>query len=188
VTFDESMRYEGYDLSADDVVIDAGGFEGDFAARIHAGYGSTVHVYEPVPEFFAGLMDRFRGDPKIWLHNQAVSDAQVRERPLRVNGNRTGFYEIEGTTIAVPTVDIADVVAGYAEVGLLKLNIEGEEFAVLTRLLDRGLAKKCRNIQVQFHRVVPAADEQRDALQARLAETHSPVYDFPFVWESWKRN
>jgi hypothetical protein len=38
-----------YDLNADSVCIDIGGYEGQWASDIFGRYGCTIHVFEPVP-------------------------------------------------------------------------------------------------------------------------------------------
>jgi hypothetical protein len=45
---------------------------------------------------------------------------------------------------------------------------------------------RIRSLLIQFHRVVPNCDTKRDVLRAKLAQTHHPVFDYPFVWERWE--
>jgi hypothetical protein len=68
----------------------------------------------------------------------------------------------------------------------LKLNIEGAEYDVLDRLATAGVLPRIRSLVIQFHRVVPESDRRRDMIQAKLAQTHHLVFDYPFVWERWE--
>jgi hypothetical protein len=35
--------------------------------------------------------------------------------------------------------------------------------------------------------MVPNAIAEREEIRRRLEETHTLSYDYPFVWESWRR-
>ena len=73
------------------------------------------------------------------------------------------------------------------KVDLIKINIEGGEYALIKRLIDKGLINRFSNIQVQFHDFIPNAKELRNKLRTQLEKTHKLTYDFPFVWENWQR-
>jgi hypothetical protein len=72
-------------------------------------------------------------------------------------------------------------------VDLMKINIEGGEYELLEHLIARGLTKRIRNIQVQFHEdVMAGAAGRMERIQSRLAETHHLTYQERFVWENWE--
>lgn len=182
VDFPELLRY-AYDLSPDDIVIDAGGYEGTWAQGIARLYDPWVEILEPVPRFADMIRRRLGGNPKVSVRRAALSTVSGR-REFHIQSNDSGFYA-QGTRVEVECVDVAAVVT--EEVGLLKLNIEGEEFNVLARMAERGLMGKVREIQVQFHKEYPDAEFTRHLLRAKLSETHVCTYDYPFVWENWRR-
>jgi hypothetical protein len=70
---------------------------------------------------------------------------------------------------------------------LIKLNIEGGEYPLLTRMINTDIVEKCRDIQVQFHNCVPDAEAMRLQIRNALSRTHFLTYDYPFVWENWRR-
>jgi hypothetical protein len=84
--------------------------------------------------------------------------------------------------------DVAKFVEMFPEVHLLKLNVEGEEYPVLERMLERGLLARVRDLQVQFHRTVPDCDLRYIGVRAGLERTHHLTYEYPWVWENWRRN
>jgi hypothetical protein len=130
---DERLRTNYECLAAGSIVLDLGGFHGDFALRMNAKYGAVCHVFEVVRE----LCDRIRG---------------------RIAGN--------------PAI----VVQPFG-VDLMKINIEGGEYELLEHLIARGLTKRIRNIQVQFHEdVMAGAAGRMERIQSRLAETHHLTY------------
>lgn len=182
VEFMELQRYV-YDLTPREVVIDAGGYDGKWAESIVRLYNPCIHVFEPVPRFADLCRRRHAGNPKVHIHQSALSTVSgIRE--FHIQSNDSGFYAL-GAKVDVPCVDVAGVVTG--ETGLLKLNIESEEFNVLMRMIDTGVVRRVRDIQVQFHREYPHAEFTRHLLRAKLLETHRLTYDYPFVWENWRR-
>jgi hypothetical protein len=54
-------------------------------------------------------------------------------------------------------------------------------------MLDTDLVVRCTDLQIQFHDFVPGAVAQRAALHKGLSRTHRLTYDYPFVWENWRR-
>jgi len=69
----------------------------------------------------------------------------------------------------------------------MKINIEGGEYELLLALLDSpALIQGIRYFQVQFHDFVPDAQAQREHIRQRLSATHELMWDYPFIWESWR--
>jgi hypothetical protein len=53
---------------------------------------------------------------------------------------------------------------------------------------DRDLIQNCTDIQIQFHDFVPGARALREERRKMLGATHHLTYDYPFIWENWRRN
>ena len=73
------------------------------------------------------------------------------------------------------------------KIDLVKINIEGGEYPLLARMISAGLVSRCRDIQIQFHTFYPDAKLLREQLRQTLSQTHFLTYDYPFVWENWRR-
>jgi hypothetical protein len=73
------------------------------------------------------------------------------------------------------------------EFDLVKLNIEGGEYALLERLIATEHIKRIRDLQVQFHLNVPNARRRYRSIARALRKTHRLAWRYPFVWESWTR-
>jgi FkbM family methyltransferase len=184
---DQTLRLD-YDLSRDSTVLDVGGFEGQWCSDIVAMYGCRVHVFEPVPEYAERIRRRFARNPRVTVHqfglsskDQTVTASLAEDATSHVRGN--------GNTVPIELRDACAVLEdlSYPEVDLMKVNIEGGEYELLAHLIDKGMIKRIRDLQVQFHVFVPDAVEKLEELRVRLAETHYPTYQFYFVWESWRR-
>jgi len=74
------------------------------------------------------------------------------------------------------------------KVSLMKINIEGSEYDLLERLINKSYHKKIDNILVQFHNI--SVDSEKRLLQIRdeLSKTHKSTFCYNFVWENWELN
>lgn len=183
--FSDEDRYD-YPLKKDSIVIDVGGYEGDFAAEIHRRYGCRVLVFEPCREFFDRIKPRVAGTG-IKLLPFALGRSN-REDIIYHKGNMTGLFA-DGQSEVVEVRDVAGVVAFDAglEVALIKLNCEGVEFEILERILECGIVNRFRDIQCQFHGVVPDAAKRYAAIREGLLKTHRLTYDEPWCWQNFER-
>jgi FkbM family methyltransferase len=180
-------RRHDYPLDAESVVLDVGGFEGGWAEQAIDRFGCTVHVFEPVPEFAAGIEARLRGRP-AFVHRYGLA-ATTMETEFSIEGDGSSALRHRGKRQAVQLRSVGEVFEelGLARVDLMKINIEGAEYDLLDHMLDRDLIRRVRNLLVQFHEFVPGARRRMREIQARLTATHEPQWEYVFVWESWRR-
>lgn len=188
--FTEALRYDYPELTHESLVVDAGGYEGNWAAEIHRKYGCKIIIFEPVKRFFQNIAARFADNLDIGVEHSGLGgkeDGAGRFVTFHIQNDSTGQFAGSSDTEEVELFSASYFVSGIdRDIDVLKLNVEGAEFAILWSLLDSGLIKRIKNLQVQFHAVIPNAGDHRATIQKRLAETHECVYDCPFVWEAWK--
>jgi FkbM family methyltransferase len=169
-------------LNPGEVAIDLGANVGKMAKRM-TGEGVTVYAYEPDPHAFKVLSERFKNNPSVICINKAVSDhngmaklyldsrhgddmvewsirsSLLVEKPAM---NPNDFVEVE-------VVDIAEVIKQIDKpIGLIKMDIEGEEIKVLNRLMDLGLTDRVRNIVVETHERFPTLVEPTEKLKKKI--------------------
>jgi len=185
----EELRFD-YDLDESSVVVDAGGYAGQWASDVVARFLCRVHVFEPVPDFAERIRTRFARNPLVTVHAVGLA-AQTREVPIALRGTGSSIVGGNGAapTAVVPLVRAADAFegAGIERVDLIKVNIEGAEYELLEHLADARWISRIRHLQVQFHDSGPGSDARMRALQSRLAETHELMWRHELVWESWRR-
>lgn len=180
-----------FDLGEDSVVLDVGGYLGDYAANIFCRYRSRIHVFEPLPVYCDEIRQRFGKNPQVRVHEFGLAGTTREERLFRAQAGSSVFmdrFKMEEAT-PVRMVRAADALAelGVERVDLMKVNIEGGEYELLEHLLETGWAPRIRNICVQFHEeVLPDAPERMRAIQAGLARTHRATFQYEFVWENWQ--
>lgn len=180
--FEESMRYE-YDLTPESVVWDCGGFKGDFADGIFQRYKCFITIFEPV--FPTRIKERFNSNPKIIVKDFGIG-GKNDVVAMVIKGDMTGVYaESENGISPAKVVSISDASKGRT-IDLLKLNIEGMEFETLETVLRDNIASRFKNIQVQFHQVVPNFEERYQAIREGLLKTHALTFDYPWVWENYR--
>lgn len=183
------LLWRGLPIKGRDVVLDAGGFEGEWTAQILRRYGCRAVVVEPQPTALAQLRKRFRGNGRVKLVEGALHHSAGRGR-LYLQGNATSLFregDLSGDVIDASLLPISEVLllAGDHEIGCLKLNIEGAEFDVLEAMVESGSILAIGSLLVQFHPWVEGAEERRLSLHRALRKSHFLVFCFPMVWERW---
>lgn len=186
---DETLRLD-YPMGTNSLVFDLGGYLGDFTAEIAGRYNCYVFLFEPSLQFFNHCVQRFKSNPKIKCFNYALSDQEGTFK-LSKEDNGSSISRVSGGVIyeEIEVKNISRVIVdlGVQEISLMKINIEGAEFAVLSDLISSGLISRINNIQVQFHEFFQNSWKLRDQIRLELSKTHQESWNYPFVWESWAR-
>jgi FkbM family methyltransferase len=188
---EKELRYR-YDLDENSVVLDVGGYEGDFAAEIYARYKCKVFVFEPVKRFVDVLNHRFKKNNDIVIYSKGLG---AKEETISIHVmDEASSYNRSGSnhkTGAKENIDLTDVKIFFekenlSKVDLVKINIEGAEYDLLDRMIELKYIPKCANFQVQFHDFYPDFDKRYKRIKDELEKTHALTYSYPYVWENWK--
>ena len=184
---DATLRLD-YPLSETSIVLDVGGYEGDWCAQIVTRFNPNIFVFEPVPSYYEAVAVRFASNPRVKVYNFGLSD-KSETQTLSVLADGSSAFRSGANQIRVELVDIYEFLkqAQIGEIDLIKINIEGGEYPLLARMLETGVVEKCKDIQVQFHNFVPDAELLRQRIAHQLEKTHDRTYDYFFVWENWRR-
>lgn len=185
---DNTLRMD-YAIKSNEIVLDVGGFEGQWASDIFARYLCAVHVFEPVPQFAKSIQQRFHNNSNIHIYEAALGNRND-SISISIDGDASSTLLIGERDINISLLSCSELILknGWDEIALIKINIEGGEYELLEHLIETGLITRIRNIQVQFHDFVPDAHPRMLAIQERLRQTHQLTYYFPFIWENWRRN
>jgi len=185
---DDTLRLD-YGLNEDSVVLDVGGYLGEWSSDIFSMYCPIIHIFEPVDDFYQQLKKRFLKNPKIIIHHQGLSD-QTKKANIFLDNDGSSTHKNGEQKQKIELISAADffVNNNIKSVDLMKINIEGEEYDLIEHLISNELIKKISNLQVQFHDFVPDAGKRKDKIQEQLKITHHLTYQYPFVWENWEIN
>lgn len=182
---DRSLRLD-YDLGKSSVVVDVGGYRGQWTSDIIARYNCRVYCFEPVRRFSEQIARRFERNRRVTVCRfglaAADSKALISHRD-DASSIFTGPPEEE--------IELRDAIDCFADFGLeridlIKINIEGGEYELLEHLIESGFVDRIDNIQVQFHDFVPGAADRARGIREALQPTHEITYRYDFVWENWR--
>jgi FkbM family methyltransferase len=186
---DQRLRLN-YNLNVDSFVIDLGGYEGKWSNEINERYKCSIYIFEPANSFYLNIEKRFSSNSKIKVFNFGLASKNASEKLfLQDNGSstHTGSNKNNFEIIVLKEAATFFVENKIEKIDLMKINIEGGEYDLLEHLIDTGDIKKIDNIQIQFHDFVENAESRMKSIQEQLLKTHELTYQYPFVWENWKR-
>lgn len=184
---DRTLRLN-YELSADSIVFDLGGYVGQWASDIHSMYACQVYVFEPVSAFAEALSKRFCRNPRIRVFPFGLA-ASTREASIVLAGDSSSLFTTAGDTERIQLREARNFLAeqGLQRIDLMKINIEGGEYELLEHLLENKLMRAVTDLQIQFHDFVPDARRRMTSIQDRLSVTHDLTFQYDFIWENWRR-
>ena len=184
---DETLRLD-YPLDDRSVVFDVGGYKGDWAKRIFEKYNCCIYVFEPVPQYYKSLNSRFKDSTHVRIFNFGLFNASC-DMHICLDADGTSLYKQGDKREQIRLKDINEFIIenGIERIDLIKINIEGAEYELLNRMLSCGIVPKCADIQIQFHRCVENYTQKYERIRAELLKTHELTYDFPYLWENWRK-
>lgn len=182
---DRTLRLD-YDLSAESIVFDLGGYEGQWASDIFSKYVCSIYLFEPYTKYVDEIKKRFSRNPKIKIFNFGLSKCD-ESLDLNISADGSSVFKGSGEKSQIHLKDAIYFFEtnGITHIDLLKINIEGGEYDFLERIIEDKIINNISNIQVQFHDFAPNAVSRMKAIQAKLSETHYTTYSYEFVWENW---
>lgn len=191
-------RLESHDIGETPLIVEVGGhLGGGTAALLEHWPRATIWTLEPVPEFFNEIVKRFADISNVHPCNYGLGpraetvgasldgygtstisgggDTLVRIESLNWFMNVVGLY-VHGRSVA----------SGTQIIDLMEINIEGAEYDLLDHLLELGRQTQIRNLQVQFHDVLPDAYDRMVRIREGLSATHELTYCYDFCFENWR--
>jgi FkbM family methyltransferase len=184
---DNTLRLS-YPLNRSSIVVDAGGYMGNWTNDISRKYDCFVYVLEPLKMYHNHIIDKFKNNNKIIPLNIALSN-KTEETTMSIEQDGSSiFANVEGKMESIQCIDIKDFFTSnnIECIDLIKINIEGSEYDLLERIIELNLHKKIKNLQIQFHVFIENCDLRRQAIRNALSETHECTWNYEFIWENWK--
>lgn len=169
------------------VVVDVGGYIGDFSLYVAAYLDAKVVVYEPMPENYELLeknveINGLQGVIKLW--NKALSSSGEREVTINVarrdkDVHASGYlYSDTSEKIQVGCTTLDEIFEDnkISDIDVLKVDCEGCEYDALLGAGSDTL-RRIKNIVFEYH-PIPGWKERLRAVQDRLvADGYSVVTD-----------
>lgn len=170
-----------YLFNQDSIIYDLGGYNGDFTAEMYDRYKCNIYCFEPVKVFYDSIVERFKGIDKIKVFQLAVCDVNETVK-FHIQKDSSGISDSGEANVECVTFD---KILKHDFVDLVKMNIEGAEYALLEDMIEKDLIRRCGNIQVHFHKL-GNYQVNYDNIRKHLGKTHKTDYYHSFVWENWK--
>jgi FkbM family methyltransferase len=183
------MNYRvNYKLNEHSIVFDLGGYEGNWASEIFSRYCCTIHIFEPAQEYADRIRNRFKSNNHIRVHGFALS-ARSGYGEMVLKEDKSSMFIQGGERQRIQLVNAIEFVRqeGIQAIHLMKINIEGAEYDLLEYLIRTEFIGCIENLQVQFHDFIPDAKKRMAEIHELLKMTHNLTYQFPFVWENWRK-
>lgn len=176
-----SVIHDGLDQNS--LVVDLGGYKGEWAQKIFDQYGCSIEIYEPAPEFAQEARKRFEKhlNSKITVVECAIGSSDDRAN-LIMDGLATSIQKSE---LGQTQVLAVENILSNRKVDLLKMNIEGAEYEVFESLFSSNTITNVNSIFVQFHPIDDSSVDKYDSIVDRLIRTHVCSFRYPFIWEKW---
>ncbi|HHT9158243.1 MAG TPA: FkbM family methyltransferase [Candidatus Brocadiaceae bacterium] len=184
---DYEFRF-AYNLTKDSMVLDLGGYQGQWASDIFSRYCCKIIIFEPVSEYAKQISKRFACNEKIQVL-QCGLGGRAREDIISISGDGSSMFGNANIKESIQIIDVASWIReqNITSIDLMKINIEGGEYELLDRLIETDLIGIVKNLQVQFHNISRNSTVHMELIQERLHRTHSLTYQYKFVWENWAR-
>lgn len=191
-----NLLYDDLALDLNDIVIDAGAFEGSWSSTIYLRYGCKLEMFEPVPEFVESCNSIFKQNRSVCIH-QAALTAISREAEFVISGNGTSEFgsREDCNTVVTKCISASHFIDSLisnnkikntaGSIGVLKLNIEGGEYEVLESLIHLNKISYIRCLLIQFHDKAPSWDTRYSKITKDLERTHICVWNYEMVWGKW---
>jgi len=185
-----SIMYE-HDLNTKSVVVEAGGYTGNWCLKINEKYNCIILTYEPVNEYFSELKTRTSKFGKIKSYNYGLGKENkkvgvmlrgVQTTTLKQNGKYNEIIEIRDIYSVEELKNI--------NIDLFHINIEGGEYELIRRMIETNMIIHINSLQIQFHEWYPSQKESRvlrNQIHGDLKKTHQLDYSYDFVWEKWSK-
>lgn len=177
-----------YPLNQDSIVFDLGGYKGAWSESIFNKYGCNIYIFEPLIDYAWYTTLKFLDNKKIHIFSFGLEE-RTYSTMMGVSRDASSIYRRCSYNTEVKLVAAADFLNKHhiEHIDLMKISIEGGEYALLEHLIDINFISKIDNIQVKFHGFIKNAEQRMAAIQANMSKTHFLTYQFKFVWENWKR-
>ena len=169
---DIDRKYKYRDINKKSIVLDIGGFKGEWAFHISKKYGCQVHVFEPFRNHYYKIMIQRLWNSKISLYRLAVSSkGGPIDFFLTENADGHSIYDRSKSSmqkkvkkITVNSVTLKDFMESQKmdSVDLIKMNCEGAEIDILNSI-DSSFSTKIKQITFSGHAPKITKTEDQEA-------------------------
>ena len=181
------LLYDDLPVTVGDLIIDAGGYKGEWSIQMIARFGCVSEIFEPAPEYFDYCRNYFKNNSNVVVHKAALG-GKNRKTTFNHLGNGTSEYRGDGEAFSfeAEVIDVASILSKEdSRIACFKLNIEGGEYEVLERMIQCKIITSCDSLIIQFHRQPEGYQDRYARIADELRKTHIQCWRYEMVWEKW---
>lgn len=178
-----------YNLNQNSSIMDLGGYTGVWAQQMIEKYSPNVYIIEPVPKFYNFMVSKFENNSKVKILNVGVA-TENREGKILVNQDASSSNLKNGEEIDVKFKTIEQIFKQFniENIDLIQINIEGDEYSLLERMIQTKFINRFKNIQIQFHLGIENDLLRREKIHKEfILNNFINKFNYPFVWECWTK-
>lgn len=182
---DEKLMYD-FNLNENSLVFDVGGYKGNWSKKIHEKFNAKIIIFEPVSEFYNYINNRFN-NKQVQVYRYALSNRNATSKIYLNEDGSSLMYQKKKFQI-VNEIDINEFIKEkkIKNIDLIKINIEGGEYALLNRMIECNILDKIKTILVQFHKKTEEDVYERKKIIKNILKTHNIKWSYEFVWECFE--
>ena len=174
---------DAQDIRNGDIVLDCGGYQGDYTAEVLKRYDVSIIILEPQKEFYKYCKERFKDDTRVLVLDYGLGK-RTQEQKFYLGQRKDSSSIYEGRaykSTGNTTVQMRNAQEFFDEYpcDVAKFNVEGAEYDILDVLNISPI----REILLQFHNI---KDYSRKKYRAKMSRTHTGKY-LGGHWETWRR-
>lgn len=178
-----------HDLEKTSVVVDIGAYTGEWISQMVKRHDCNYYALEPVEKFYDILNKRFEKHDNVKCYMAGISSCNEIKK-INISGDASSVFG-SGKETEIILYDFQDFLKEHKieKVDLVQVNIEGMEYEVLNSWLKNDTIKKIDKILIQFHDVEELnCIAERYKIQDNLLDAgFIKCFDYPFVWEAWRK-
>jgi FkbM family methyltransferase len=183
------LIYKKLNLNPNSIVIDGGGFEGEFIDNVLINYGCKIESFEPLQKEFDELKKKYFSNERVEISNLAIF-SETKKLYLNQEGISSSIVNsnLGKNTIKINAIDIVEIIKNRKNIDLLKLNVEGAEYEIMNRIIDTENLETFNSYLIQYHKSVKQSGKLRDKIRNQLLnKNYKEIFNYDFVWEYWRK-
>lgn len=131
-------------------VIDCGGWRGTSVALLRKRFKHHIYTFEPNPRF----KNKYNFENHTLIRKAVwIYDGEIDFYLNTIDGTGSSIIDKPNTTrkIKVPCIDFSKWVLELNDDIILKMDIEGAEYKVLSKMIDDGSINRVKELLVELH-------------------------------------
>jgi len=174
-------------LNSNSIVFDVGSYVGDWAKKIIENYNPIIYTFEPVLEFYQQTSEKIKMSNTSKAFHFGLGD-KTYSTNIHLSNDSSSLYGNTEQTESVLIKDIYEVCLenDINHIDLMKINIEGGEYGLLFRILEKNINVDALVIQFHGRKLLPDAELKKEQITTMLLKMgYKQEWCYDWIWEKW---